>query len=110
MHKNKIKNSSCYSRKRKLHTYKYTKKGEKNELYTTTNDTKIYQKNEILVLIYKYNNFQEVKNKIINNYKEELKNTLPIELTQEENYIQKKRCDDEFCSYELGYKKIFNNM
>lgn len=78
---------------------------QKNELYTTTNDTKIYQKNEILVLIYKYNNFQEVKNTIINNYKEELKNTLPIELTQEENYIQKKRCDDEFYSYELGYKK-----
>lgn len=79
-------------------------KGEKNELYTVTNDTKTYQKEEILIIIYTYNNYQEIENTIMENYNEESKNNLPIELTNEKTYIQKKRCDDETCSYELGYK------
>ncbi|MBQ8681393.1 MAG: hypothetical protein IJ509_00570 [Bacilli bacterium] len=81
------------------------KKGTKGtENYVYPRNTYIYQKGEIVFMVYEYDSLDEIKEEVLATYDQEIISTFDIDLDNEDNYIYKKSCDNFICLYNLGYK------
>ena len=78
-------------------------KGTEIEGVSYPKDTYRYQKGEISLMVYKYNNLSEIKEGIYADYEGEKKSSYRITFEDEDNYIYKKSCDGTICYYSLGY-------
>lgn len=84
---------------------KIIEKGTKVKKYTYEADCHIYKNADknISVFIYDYATETEVTNKIRLLYENGKKGTIPIEYTEENNYILKKSCTTDLCTKVLAH-------
>lgn len=75
---------------------------EEGEIFTRK--TYKYQKGEIPLLVYEYENFEEIKKELMDEYQVESEHeAFTVEVENKDNYYYKRTCDANICLYDLGY-------
>jgi len=67
-------------------------------------DTYRYIKDETLLSVYTYDNFEEIKNELLVEYEMEKNSSFSIKVEDEDNYYFKRSCDSTICKYSLGFE------
>lgn len=82
-------------------------KGEKVEEMTINRTTYKYQKDNLFIYVYEYDDYTEVQKVIEDNIKLDQDLELNPDVVRKEKSILEKVCEAEFCSYSLAYDRYY---